>query len=192
MPVEEGGRWTSVLAGLSVAFALSLFVASAPAFAHAQLMGETPEPDAALPEPPQQVSLSFSEPVDAAFDPIRVLDERGERVDAKDARTEPGDPETLSVGVENLSAGDYTVDWRVTSVDGHVVDGEYAFSVTGAADGSSAESGGAGREPAEQGTTRGAVGALSSTLLFSAASLGLAAVAVLALVAATVLRRRKV
>lgn len=190
MPAERGARLMAVLAGLSVAFALSLFAASAPAFAHAQLMDGTPEPDASLPEPPQQVRLSFSEPVDAAFDPIKVLDEKGQRVDATDARTEPGDPETLSVDVEDLSAGDYTVDWRVTSVDGHVVDGEYDFSVTQAASGDSAESG--GPSPEEQASTQGESGALSSTLLFSAASLGLAAIAVLALAAVTVLRRKKV
>ena len=186
-----GRRWISVLVGLSVAFGLSLFAVNAPALAHARLMDRSPAPDASLPQPPQQVRLSFSEPVDAAFDPIKVLDERGERVGVQDARTEPGDPETLSADVEGLSAGAYTVDWRVTSVDGHVVDGEYEFSVTGAAGKSSAGTGGAGHEPGEPAATRGVVSALSSTLLFSAASLGLAAISVLALVAVTVLRRGK-
>jgi methionine-rich copper-binding protein CopC len=37
----------------------------------------------------------------------------------------------LSIGVPALPAGVYTVKYRVLSVDGHIVEAEFAFTVRG-------------------------------------------------------------
>ena len=44
----------------------------------------------------------------------------------------PAEPSRLSVGVPPLPAGPYTVKYRVLSVDGHVVEAEFTFTVRGA------------------------------------------------------------
>ena len=92
-----------------------------PALAHATLR-ESPASGASLRGTPEQVRLRFSEPVDAEFDPVRVFDAEGERVDEDDARVDPEDARVLPAGLEDLPQGSYRVEWRVTSVDGHVVE----------------------------------------------------------------------
>ncbi len=50
----------------------------------------------------------------------------------------------MSVAVpERLSAGSYTVGYRVVSADGHPITGSYSFTVTAAAEGAGPESGAA-------------------------------------------------
>jgi methionine-rich copper-binding protein CopC len=53
-------------------------------------------------------------------------------VDAGDARVTESEPTELSVRVPPLPAGAYTVKYRVLSVDGHLVESEFVFSVRGA------------------------------------------------------------
>ena len=104
----------------------------APALAHAQLLGSEPAAGDRLRESPDQVRLRFSEPVEAEFSPLEVYDSGGDRVDEDDARVDPDDAKVVLVGLgEELPEGSYTVDWRVTSIDGHVVDGTYEFAVVG-------------------------------------------------------------
>ena len=107
--------------------ALWLAVWCAPALAHARLLQEAPASGASLDEPPRQVRLEFSEPVDAEFDPLKVFDAEGNRVDEDDARIDPNDVRVLLAGLKDLPEGSYRVEWRVTSIDGHVVEDAYAF-----------------------------------------------------------------
>jgi hypothetical protein len=53
-------------------------------------------------------------------------------VDEDNARADPDDAKALVAGLQELSDGSYTVEWRVTSLDGHVIDGTYQFAVVGA------------------------------------------------------------
>ncbi len=118
------------LPGVLALAALWLTVCCAPAFAHARLVQETPASGASLAEPPEQVRLRFNEPVDAEFDPVKVYDAEGDRVDEDDARVDPDDARVLLAGLEDLPEGSYRVEWRVTSIDGHVIEDAYAFNVT--------------------------------------------------------------
>ena len=93
---------TLMLAGLGLA------VWCTPAQAHARLLQESPASGASLEESPEQVRLRFSEPVDAEFDPLRVFDAEGDRVDEDDARADPDDARVLVVGLENLPRGSWT------------------------------------------------------------------------------------
>ncbi len=187
------------LLALLLLTAVWLLLSCVPALAHARLVQEEPADGAALANSPNRVELRFSEPVEAEFSPLEVRDSDGNRVDKDNARVDPDDARVLIVDLEELSGGSYTVEWRVTSIDGHVVEGRYGFAVTDAgedqppseargAEGQQAEehAGHAEREPAQDGAQEGSV----PILAYSALSLGvLAVVAAVAFVATRLARR---
>ena len=94
---------------------------SAPASAHTELSEAAPAAGTTIGESPDLVGLRFTEPVEAEFDPIKVFGPGGERVDQRDAGVSPDDARVVEAGLEELPRGTYTVEWRVTSIDGHVV-----------------------------------------------------------------------
>lgn len=180
--------------------ALWLVLWCAPALAHARLLQETPASGASLEEPPEQVRLRFSEPVDAEFDPLKVFDAEASRVDEDDARIDPNNARVLLAGLEDLPEGSYRVEWRVTSIDGHIVEDAYAFNVTPdtseAEGGSRAEAenaGGPGAQPAagEKPAASEGSGGLDQSVLYSILTFGALGLVVLALVAARWLRRHQ-
>jgi copper transport protein len=111
-----------------------LLLACAPALAHANLVEASPAQGGEVSKPPEQIELRFSEPVDAEFDPVVVRAAGGARVDAHDAHVDPEDARVVLADLEKLPEGSYTVKWRVTSIDGHVVEGRYDFAVVAAAE----------------------------------------------------------
>ena len=173
-------RRAAALLGVSVVWLLLL---CAPAFAHAKLVDAFPNDGDALSEPPGQLRLRFDEPVEAEFSPVEVYDEQNRRVDEDNARVDPEAPELVVVDLERLTEGSYTVEYRVTSIDGHVIDGEYGFSVgddarAGERGAEEAPAQGAGRDEPE-GAAQGAEG---SGHLLHAVGLGVGALVFLALV----------
>ena len=78
------------------------------------------------------MQLWFNERLEPAYSRVSVWNRDGERVDAGDVQVAPAEPRRLSVGVPPLAAGTYTVKYRVLSVDGHVVEAEFVFTVRGA------------------------------------------------------------
>jgi copper transport protein len=122
-------RRAALLAWLACAW---LLLACAPALAHANLVEATPRPGGEVSKTPERVELRFSEPVDAEFDPVVVRTVSGARVDAHNAHVDPEDARVVLADLEWVPEGSYTVKWRVTSIDGHVVDGRYAFAVAAA------------------------------------------------------------
>ena len=127
MTLRAGGWQLVALLWLS---AVWLLLSCVPALAHARLIQGEPADGAILVESPDQVELRFSEPVDAEFSPLEVRNSEGERVDEDNARADPDDARVLIVDLEELTEGSYTVEWRVTSIDGHVVEGRYGFAIT--------------------------------------------------------------
>jgi len=110
--------------------ALLAAVASAgTADAHAVLVGSTPSNGAHLDHPPSNVSVQFNEPVEAAFAPLYVTDRTGTRVDVGEARPDSNDRSVVTAGLKPLGPGLYTAQYRVTSLDGHPVQGVIAFTV---------------------------------------------------------------
>jgi methionine-rich copper-binding protein CopC len=120
------------LLGASWVVALALGPAS-PASAHAYLVRSTPAARAVVARSPERVQLWFNERLEPAYSRISVHARDGQRVDAGDVQVGPAEPTRLSVGVPALPAGAYTVKYRVLSVDGHVVEAEFGFTVRGAA-----------------------------------------------------------
>ena len=106
------------------------------ALAHARLDASTPSNDEVLGRAPEQVVLTFSDPVETAFGSVRVYDGADRRVD--DARTTRPNRNAVAVRLaSNLNPGTYTVAWRVVPADSHPVSGTFAFHIgkpgTGAA-----------------------------------------------------------
>ena len=100
------------------------------ASAHAVFVRSTPSPNEVLSQPPVQVEIFFSEPLEAQFSSIRVFDSKNLSVDAGDVRVDPSDPTRLTVTLHSLSEGVYTVAWKVvSSIDGHETTGSFPFAV---------------------------------------------------------------
>lgn len=128
--MANGGKLRlAALLGLS---AVWLLVLCAPALAHARLVETYPADGDILANSPEQVQLRFNEPVEAEFEPIQVYDQGGERLEEGTARVSPDDQRLLLMDLES-SEDSHTVEWRVTSADGHPVSGEYEFAVDASA-----------------------------------------------------------
>lgn len=128
-----------------------------PVLAHARLVEAEPEDGAALAQAPDQVRLSFNEPIEAEFNPVKVLDQQGNRVDQDNARVDPDDRKVVVADLKQLTEGHYTVEWRVISADTHPVNGRYEFAVAGAGESEGAaqvdteDAGESGKQPSDQG-----------------------------------------
>ena len=115
---------------LSLAAAALLALPGAPAAeAHAVLVRSAPPGRATLTEKPDRVQLWFNERLEPAFSSVSVWSSAGTQVDAGDARVAPDDAKRLSVTLPALPPGAYSVRYRVLSVDGHVVDSSFSFTI---------------------------------------------------------------
>jgi copper resistance protein C len=97
--------------------ALSWLLLSAPvAHAHASLSHASPSGGSALSAAPQEVTLTFTDPLEAAFSSLRVTDANGVEVSQGKAQVNGN---VMRVSVKPLSAGIYKVNWRAVSTDTH-------------------------------------------------------------------------
>ncbi len=108
---------------------LLLLLPATPAWPHASLVRSSPARRATLATAPDRVQLWFNEAIEPKFSSVSVWDAAGQQVDLGDARVEPEDPKHLTVGVKPLGRGTYKVKFRVLSVDGHVVESEFPFTL---------------------------------------------------------------
>ncbi len=120
------GPWLAVLAVvLGGALALPQAVA-----AHALPQSSVPAAGSTLASSPSAVTITFGEQPDARLSSIKVLDSSGRNVASGPSTAVPGAPLQLTVPLPPLPDGVYTVSWRtVSSVDGHVAAGSFAFGV---------------------------------------------------------------
>ena len=109
------------------------WIATAAVDAHALLVSANPAPNTAVATSPTSLTLTFTESPDPKLSIVHVLDSTGAERSAG-VTAIPGKPDELMVPLTPLPEGVYTVSWRtVSSVDGHVAGGSYAFSVGTAA-----------------------------------------------------------
>ena len=111
----------------------ALLLLAASSDAHAVLVRSAPAARAAVATAPDRVLLWFNERLEPAYSSASIWNAAGTQVDRKDARVEPDDPKRLSVTLPELSPGAYTVRYRVLSVDGHIVESSFPFTVRPAA-----------------------------------------------------------
>ncbi|GHJ45676.1 transport integral membrane protein [Catellatospora sp. TT07R-123] len=109
------------------AFALMVLLPGSPAYAHAALLRTNPPAGSVVPKAPQEVQLTFSEPVTPVTDKIRIIGPDGERADRG---TPTVDGNVLRIGLrDDAPRGTYLVSFRIVSADSHPVPGGFTFSV---------------------------------------------------------------
>lgn len=134
----RGARTRSLGAGLgALALALAPLLGPAPALAHAELISASPADGAVVDEFPPSVTLTFSEAV-ATPAYVVVSDQDGRSVTDGEARVVDGTVTQPTVGAGE--GGEYTVDYRVVSADGHPVNGTVGFEVDSGSDAPAAAS----------------------------------------------------
>ncbi|MBI2852356.1 MAG: CopD family protein [Chloroflexi bacterium] len=121
-------RLSLYAAGVIMLVALLAFPAFA--LAHAAVARAEPAPGSVLQQAPERVIIRFTEPVEPRFSKITVLDSQGRQVDKGDSERYQNDPAAISVTLQPLPDGIYTVAWtNLSAVDGHGLSGSYVFSV---------------------------------------------------------------
>ena len=111
------------------ALSVGLLLVPGPTLAHSLLVRSQPERRATVTRAPAEVRLWFSERIEPAYARVSVWDAGGKQVDAGDAAVDQADATTLAVRTPGLRAGRYTVRYRVLSVDGHIVESSFDFTV---------------------------------------------------------------
>jgi methionine-rich copper-binding protein CopC len=119
--------WRRMLASIAALAAFLLHAVSVDA--HAVLVRSTPAARATVATAPDRVILWFNERLEPAYSSASVWNAAAAQVDRKDARVEGDDPKRLAVTLTRLAPGTYTVRYRVLSVDGHIVESTFPFTV---------------------------------------------------------------
>jgi copper transport protein len=107
---------------------LWLGFSSIAAHGHATLLHTEPQANGRLSDAPVTVTLIFNERVEPIFNSIRVVDNKGRRVDRGEPRPAEGG-EGVEVDLLPLGDGPYGVLWRINSADGHQMQGRFGFGV---------------------------------------------------------------
>jgi hypothetical protein len=113
--------------GLALAAGL---LAGAPALAHSFLVDATPSSKDHVATPPKTIKLRFGGGVEPAYSKLTIETPDG-KVLAQGAVGKPDSPRELSLDAPDLPPARYIVRYRVLSTDGHIVEGNYEFTVDG-------------------------------------------------------------
>lgn len=133
--------------------ALAALAGAGVAGAHSAAISTDPESGASVATGPDQVSVTFNEPVQASFATLTVVGPDG-NLWSKGDPTVSGP--TVSVPVGELGpVGEYTIAYRVTSADGHPVSGTSTFTLT--AEGTGTPGAQVGGDTSESGEDSGGV-----------------------------------
>ena len=104
------------------------------ALAHARMVRSSPQADESSPAP-KMIELWFSELLEARFNSIVVFPVAELNATTRssltqgDAQVDPRDRTHLSAAIKSLPPGEYVVEWRVLSLDGHSAPGRFTFRV---------------------------------------------------------------
>lgn len=103
---------------------------------HLELSKSAPEADQVLSESPTQVVLWFTQAPQMAGTSVRVVPAGSEPLDLPDATAREDDGSVIELDLtQPLAEGAYQVVWRAMADDGHVVRGDFAFTVGAASAG---------------------------------------------------------
>ncbi len=115
------------LAVAAVVTALGVLLPAMPASAHAVLVRTDPVAGTIVDQPPRQVTLTFSEPVDIGLGRVSMLAPDGTNV--VEGRPTVRGAQVVAPLRPGLGRGTYLVSYRVVSADGHPIAGGYTFSI---------------------------------------------------------------
>ena len=114
---------------MGVAIVVSMWTHSSPVLAHAQLVKAEPARRAALDKAPTQIQLWFNEEIEGAYTTLTVSGSNKKPVTDEKPSVVSDDPKSIILQIPQSKPGKYTVKFRVLSVDGHVVDSTYNYTV---------------------------------------------------------------
>lgn len=104
--------------------------AEGPALPHFALSKSSPEAGSTV-KAPDEVRLWFSQVPQEGTTSIRLLNAAEELIHTSDVAQSSDDPKSFAVSLHApLPPGAYTVVWRAMGADGHVVRGDFSFTVS--------------------------------------------------------------
>ena len=107
----------------------TLVISTVPAFAHAVPKAMTPAPNSTV-SAPTEISMTFSEDLDAKFSVIKLVDAKGTTVSTEAAALDPKNTKHLILALpKGLPAGLYTINWTSCAIDGHKLSRSYTFTI---------------------------------------------------------------
>lgn len=108
---------------------LSLLFQANSALAHATLVKSDPPRRASLSSSPKQIQLWFNEKIEGSYASVTVLDSNKKSITENNPEVVLDDPKSVILNIPQMEPGRYTVQYRVMSVDGHVIASSYDFSI---------------------------------------------------------------
>lgn len=97
---------------------------------HLKLKRAAPSPDTTVTTAPEAIQLWFSEPADLVATRVTVKASNGVAVALRKPVQLPGrDAPIMAAFTTPPAPGRYTVTWKTMSKDGHVVSGQYDFTI---------------------------------------------------------------
>ena len=111
-----------------LSFFLMFLLIPAIAYSHVGVVESSPPVDGVITTSPEKITVNFGGSIEPAFSKIEVFDPKDEKVSTK-CRFLEEDSVIESDLQENLSPGVYKVKWKVMSLDGHTLKGEFNFTI---------------------------------------------------------------
>jgi copper resistance protein C len=118
---------------LTLVMAMVLGMPVSSALAHSMLVKAEPPRRAILTKSPSQVRLWFNEKIEGDYASLVVLNDKKQSITAVKPILAPDDPKSIVLPLPELIPGKYSIKFRVLSVDGHVVESSFDFTVKGEA-----------------------------------------------------------
>lgn len=107
----------------------AMFMQIKPVYAHATLVKSEPPRRATLSLAPAHIQLWFNEEIEGNYAVISVADSNNNSITEASPEIVPEDLKSVILPLPEISPGKYTVKYRVLSVDGHVAESAYDFTV---------------------------------------------------------------
>jgi len=111
------------------ATAALLLAGSQLASAHAHPQHEVPASGATVAASQHDVAIDFDDALEPAFSSIAVTDAHGNAVTSGKSAVDASNRKHMSVPLNALTPGVYTVAWVAVAEDGHRTHGKYTFTV---------------------------------------------------------------
>ena len=112
--------------GLVAAFALTV---AQLAHAHAYPTHQAPSAGSTVTTAQKDVTIDFDDGLEPAFSSITVTDAKGKPVTSGKSVVDSSNRKHMSVALNALTPGDYSVAWVAVAGDGHRPQGHYSFKV---------------------------------------------------------------
>ena len=99
------------------------------AAAHAFLDHAIPPVGGAVPAPPREIRLFFSEAIEPLFSSIAIASAGGQPIKTGPAVVATEDHSQFVLSLPVLAPGQYRVTWHAVSVDSHATEGNFTFEI---------------------------------------------------------------